>query len=394
MKILCGWCEPAEYKIKNGGLAPALRSMKKRLFFSFIVGLFCARAAHAINDGVDFLELKNTPAPSAIVDASSGVLNLGWFSAPFQTVNPEAAFPGLFKCLRKKEWQFFSLASQSYVIGFAAVDAGYVSTLFAYAFEIQTKRFWEYEKTAPGGKAASIAKNSLSGETVFTSDTCSLKIENNLDQKAHSIDFDCADYNGNRLIAYGSVHEEGSPLVNSREVAKKRIVYTHQNSMCRPDVSVYWNDKLIYFDPDKDFATMDYTVGFHNRHTTWNWSAAGGYATDGTPVAVNFAMDIGTGSNTVPVYWIGRDIYRIERVIYDYDMADPMQEWKIYSPDNSVDLTFQPLGMREGKKDIGILMYDIKQPFGFYNGTIKAMDGKTYTIENMIGIAEKHIARW
>jgi hypothetical protein len=111
-------------------------------------------------------------------------------------------------------------------------------------------------------------------------------------------------------------------------------------------------------------------------------------------VAINFAMDIAEGTNTVPVYWIGGDIYRIQQVIYDYDRADPMKPWRIYSPDTSVDVTFQPLGMRQGKMGIGILMYDLKQPFGFYSGTIKAGDGKTYTIENMVGIAERHVALW
>ena len=164
--------------------------------------------------------------------------------------------------------------------------------------------------------------------------------------------------------------------------------------MYRPDISVSWNDRLIHFDPGRDFAVMDYTVGFHARRTGWNWSAAGGHATDGTPVAINFAMDIDQGTNTVPVYWIGGDIYRIQQVTFDYDIADPMKPWRIYSPDTSVDLTFQPLGMREGKMGIGILMYDLKQPFGFYNGTIKAEDGKTYTIVNMVGIAEKHVALW
>ena len=164
--------------------------------FAFLAALFFAHAAYAINDGVDFLELKTTPAPSAIVDEATGALNLGWFSEPFQIVNPDAAFRGLFKGLRKKEWQFFSFASPQYVIGFAAVDAGYLSTLFAYAFEIQTKNYWNYEKTVPGGKAASIAKNSLNGETIFKSADCSLKIENNLAQKVHTIDFDCADRSG------------------------------------------------------------------------------------------------------------------------------------------------------------------------------------------------------
>jgi hypothetical protein len=368
--------------------------MKKIYFFSFIAGLFFTHAAFAVNDGVDFLELKQTPGLSAIVDISNGSLNLGWFAEPFQIVNPEAAFPGIFKALRKKEWQFFSFVSQQYVICFAVIDTGYLSNFFAFAFDMQTKDYWEYGKAVPCSKASSISKNSLSGSTIFKADNCNLKIENNPDQKAHSIDLDCADANGKRLTAYGTVHEEGSPLVNSREAAPNRIVYTHQNSMCRPAMSVYWNDKLIYFDPGKDFSTMDYTVGFHERYTTWNWSAAGGYATDGTPVAINFAMDIGKGSNTVPVYWIGKNIYRIEQVTFDYDMADPMKEWKIYSPDKSVDLTFQPLGMRENRIGIGILMSDLKQPFGVFCGTIRAKDGKIYTIENMHGIAEQHYAKW
>ncbi len=367
--------------------------MKKRFVLLFILQLLCAPAARGINDGIDFLALKNTPASSAVVDEPGGTVNLGWFTEPFHIVNPEAAFPGICKRLRRKEWQFFLLASQRYMIGFAAIDAGYLSSLFAFAFEMQTKQYWEYETAAPGGRAASISKNSVSGTTIFSSRNCALTIENNLAQKVHRIEFDCTDGKGNRVTAHGQVHEDGPPLVNVREAAENRIVYTHQNSMYRPDMAVSWNGRLIEFNPDTDFAIMDYTVGFHKRYTAWNWAAAGGAATDGTPVAINFAMDIGTGSNTVPVYWIGRELYRIARVQFVYDRADPMKQWKIFSSDKCVDLTFQPLGMREGKMGIGVLWYDLKQPFGLYSGTLKA-GGTTYTIENMVGIAEEHFAGW
>jgi hypothetical protein len=86
--------------------------MKKHFVVWLVFGLLCAPAAHGINDGVDFLALKPAPASSAVVDAPDGTLNLGWFAEPFQIVNPEAAFPGILKKLRRKQWQFFLFASQ------------------------------------------------------------------------------------------------------------------------------------------------------------------------------------------------------------------------------------------------------------------------------------------
>jgi hypothetical protein len=86
-------------------------------------------------------------------------------------------------------------------------------------------------------------------------------------------------------------------------------------------------------------------------------------------------------------------MYRIEGVQFDYDRADPMKQWRIYSPDTSIDLTFRPLGMHQSARGIGPLWYALKQPFGIYSGTIRAGD-TACTIENMVGIAEEHLAKW
>lgn len=256
----------------------------------------------------------------------------------------------------------------------------------------KTGELVECEDNAVFNKSVKISPNSKTGVSTYTSKKITVRIENYLAIGKHRILFDCFDDKGNKLSGNIIVYEDGAPLVNSREVLPKTIVYTHQNSMYRPEGSVVLNDKKIYFNARTDFSTMDFTIGLHTYKTNWNWAAAGGYATDGTKVAINLAKDIGSGTNTVPVYWIDGVIYRASNIIFYYQDID--KKWIIKSPDGAIDLIFEPIGKRAADLNLLVLRTKYTQPIGYFSGTLRDVHGKLYHIEKMIGVAEEHFAKW
>jgi len=361
--------------------------MKFSLLLSALV-LSTISCAYNLNERVDFDRLQCTPQPSAIYDDVQNMYYLGWFDQPFDIIKIHCPL----KRIRKKRWQYFSFASEKHIIGMAVIDLKYACSFFIYDFDVETGELIEFEHNGVIINYAKLSSNSKTGITTYNSKRFDVRIENHLNLGYHTISFDCVDKQGNRLNGNLIVYEAGEPLVNSREVLPKMIVYTHQNSMYRPEGRVVLNGKEIFFNPETDFSTMDYTIGLHTYRTNWNWAAAGGYASDGTKVAINFAKDIGRGTNTVPVYWIDGVIYRVSNIIFYYPDID--KKWIIKSPDGAIDLIFEPIGKRAADINLLVLRTKYTQPIGYFSGTLRDVHGKLYHIEKMIGVAEEHFAKW
>jgi hypothetical protein len=137
---------------------------------------------------------------------------------------------------------------------------------------------------------------------------------------------------------------------------------------------------------------MDYTRGLHSYHTEWNWCSAAGKAEDGTLIAVNFSTPLNGKTGPNSTYWINGKVYRRDDVVFQYE--DILNTWKISSVDGTINLSFEPLGLRSGDVNLGVIVSRFKQPFGIFEGTVTGPDGKVHTVKNMLGVTEEHLAKW
>lgn len=359
-------------------------------FVPVVLGIaLCSCELWVINAGVDFLTRAETPKASCIVEQVSpcaAKIHLGWFTRPFQHPNVMQAKPAVF---REKRWHFVSLAGERFLMGMAVVNVGYMANSFLYVYDIQQDEFIDFTHS---GLAClgHVTENSLSGSSFYTHAGYTLRIKNVGGR--HTAEFDCLDGQGNHVFGSFTVREDGEPLVNSREVLPKQVVYTHQNSQCSASGQVSVNGVVETFDWPDATATMDFTVGHHDYETRWNWASAGGTSTVGARLGVNFAANF-EGGEAVVVYWVDGAIHRIPAI--DFQYADVMQPWRITSPDGGVDLTFTPWGCAEQDISVGdVLQAAFQQPFGRFTGTITDAQGTVHTIDDMVGVTERHLAKW
>lgn len=68
--------------------------------------------------------------------------------------------------------------------------------------------------------------------------------------------------------------------------------------------------------------------------------------------------------------------------------------WTMRSPDGRLDLTFTPFFERVAKTDLKVLSSEVHQMFGRYHGTVYTDGGEPVQIDNLVGWAEEHRARW
>jgi hypothetical protein len=342
----------------------------------------CCRSPRTARN-VDHLSLQTTPASSRIVEKDR--INVGWFNAPF--AHPDIKTGCCSHPLRRKQWQYISLTSERYIVGFSMVNVGYLSTFFLYSFDMRTRSFIEFSDVGPGGGKARIAANSLAGTSSYTAKNIFVSVEKHYSEGYYLATISCGDKKKNSIAGKVRINVSGDPMVNIREIAPGKLVYTHQSTVYRPEGCLVCNGDTIRFNPHTDFAGFDYTQGRHNYTTGWNWAAAGGYAADSTPVGVCFST--GTGV----FYWVNGTIHRVKDIAFNYRNLDSL--WRIASPDSVISLDFAPVGKRTGKINVlGLLRSDYYQPFGIFSGSIRPPGALPIRIGTLRGVTEEHFAKW
>lgn len=71
------------------------------------------------------------------------------------------------------------------------------------------------------------------------------------------------------------------------------------------------------------------------------------------------------------------------------------QPWQITNtdPNLKINLTVQPKGNYAENENLIIVVIDFVQIYGIFQGTIE-LAGRSYEIENSVGIVENHYAKW
>ncbi|MBE2999539.1 DUF2804 domain-containing protein [Nocardiopsis sp. HNM0947] len=173
-----------------------------------------------------------------------------------------------------------------------------------------------------------------------------------------------------------------------------RFQYTskHTARPARGTVRLAGND-IAFTDA---WGVLDHGRGRWPYDTRWNWGAAAG-RTDGRVLGLQFGgtWTRGTGLTENALCVDGR-LHKIgEELDWDYDLAHPMEPWRLHVPGSDrVELTFTPFHERSETTDAGILVNDTTQCFGHYDGTVRTDDGRTIAVHALPGFAEDVHMRW
>jgi hypothetical protein len=87
-------------------------------------------------------------------------------------------------------------------------------------------------------------------------------------------------------------------------------------------------------------------------------------------------------------------VHKLGKINFKYDDKDFKKPWLMTSIDGRLELEFKPFFERVAKTDVGILSSEVHQMFGRYSGVLVTDGGEKIEVNNLIGWAEEHHARW
>ncbi len=321
---------------------------------------------------------------------SEGRLNreaVGWSRYPLHNCNLKGS------PLRKKRWNYWAINTDKYLISATLSNIDYLGLAFVYFIDFETNYYHELTVARPFGRGCVLGD--YVEDDVFFEDT-RMRLAFKTSGNDTVIQVECPNFRGDNLSVNLTVKKPPD----------------HQTL----NVVIPWNERQFQFTSKQNalptegfieigqqrhevkdgFACLDFGRGIWPFNSFWNWANASGKS-NGHIVGLNFGAGWtdGTGMNENGICIDGKLSKISEDLVFDCEPGDYSMPWNIRTElSDKVNVTFEPFFKREAKNKVLIIGSEMAQFFGYFSGTIKDEAGTAYRLENLLGWAEQHQARW
>jgi len=341
---------------------------------------------------VSELKVYKEPELKKAVDLclASGRLNhdaVGWSRRPLHNCNLTGS------PLRKKRWNYWCITTDHFLFSVTLSNIDYMGLAFIYFLDFKSSFFHEKTVIRFFGKGFDLG-NLVADNAVF--EDPQLAISMLTDGPGTTIDVDCPDFQGDQLSADLIIktpvdHETLNVVIPWSE---NRFQFTSKQH-CLPVEGTVKIGKKSY-STTGGYACLDFGRGIWPFSSFWNWAGGSGKSSSYT-IGLNLGAGWtdGTGMNENGIVIDGVLSKISEDLIFDYSSSAFMQPWSIRTPASKmVNLTFTPFFERVAKTNALILRSEVHQMIGRFSGTVQDHNGDSYPVEDLIGWAEEHYARW
>lgn len=332
--------------------------------------------------------------------APDGQPRYGLFEAPPRHINYldydfltplGGAHSRLFKRLRFHQFLFQGLLSPDLVLGWAVIDLRYLSNAFFYVYQPPKSRLKEFSLIQPFSHKTHFSQQPEAGRVLFHKGKNHFSIELAPGRQVAEIALE----SGTQLAVELTEPEQGlSPLCLCTRAGINGWIYTQKQAGLR------CQGQLVHQGQRTDLSSLsmrgvsDFSAGFMQRETFWNWASCAGAAQNGVEVGINFSAGVNETGFTENCYWINGQKHHTHGLNFSYNRRNLRSPWQIATPDGQVNLNFRPEGVRKEKKNYWVLASNFQQLFGTFSGVLKAANGTEVVLENMYGFVEEHYALW
>jgi hypothetical protein len=315
---------------------------------------------------------------------------VGWSRQPLHYCNLKGHWP------RKKRWNYWAVVSRDHLFSVTLSDVDYLGLPFIYLLDFDSKAFAEKTLLKPFAAGIDLLP-AVEEDVVYTDPAMPILMRQN--EQGVQLKIGCPDFDGRPLEVDMQVFvPEGHETLNVViPWSEKQFQFTSKQNTLPAEGTVRWGDETISFDRAETFACLDFGRGIWPFECFWNWSSFSTRLPDGRTVGVNLGAGWtdGTGMNENGLCIDGKLIKLSEDVAFEYNPADYMAPWRLATTvTDRVDLQFEPFFERMAKTDALVIRSEVHQMIGRFHGTLKTDAGETIQIDDAIGWAEDHNARW
>lgn len=313
---------------------------------------------------------------------------IGWSRQPLHRCNLRGHFP------RKKRWDYWCITGDRFLFSATIAHIDYLSLGAAYLLEYDSRRLADRAAVKLLSRKPPMPER-VEGTVAFHQGDTHLVFEqtdDGLHMTVKSRRFAREPLDASIEIKRPREQESLNVVI---PWGRDRFQFTSKQQCLPATGAITWGDEQLTFTPGATFACLDYGRGIWPYRTTWNWAAFSGYS-GGDVVGINMGAKWtdGTGMNENGILLNGRMHKIMEDIVFEYDDRDFMRPWRMRTASSdAVQLEFTPFYDRANAINLLLLSSKTHQMFGHFSGKLH-VDGQTVPIDNILGWAEEHRARW
>jgi hypothetical protein len=341
-------------------------------------------------------EIKN---PGALLDDQGRLNQVGWSRHQLLDCNLENASFYRWKFLQKfrvKRWDYYAVFTPQRFFSATIADLGYAGNIFVYTLDFETLDLHEEGIVVPFGKDILLPRSSAGRRSSFANKQLSLEFL--FDDQVRRLLVSWPGFHDGRGIKadLSLAQPEGQETITIViPIGKKRFYYNTKINCLPASGSIHYGDVTETLRPDSSLGSLDWGRGVWEYTSFWQWASASGFLPDGRTIGLNLGGGFGdTSQATENAFFLDGILQKLDQVVIDYDPGDYLRPWHFADNQGRLTLEFQPFKERVALTRLGIIDSEVHQIFGRYSGYVMGDDGARIEIDNLVGFAEDHKARW
>ena len=337
--------------------------------------------------------------PGPLLKENGCLAQVGWSRQPLLDCNLERAnFYSLrfFQRFRIKRWDYYAVFTPQRFFSATVADLGYAGNIFVYLLDFTTGDLHEEGLVIPLGKGIALPRDSQTGVTEFSNQAVTLRFTAEAGQRKLFVDWP-GFHQGKGIKADLSLDcpPEFESMVITIPIGAKRFYYNRKTNCMPARGVIQYGDVFEELAPTTCLGSLDWGRGVWEYQSFWNWASASGFQADGQTIGLNLGCGFGDLSRaTENCVIFNHRIHKLDQVRFDYQTGDYMRPWIFKDNQGRLDVTFTPFRERIARTNLAVINSEVHQMFGRYNGQVLLDDGQMLAIENLLGFAEEHRARW
>jgi hypothetical protein len=339
--------------------------------------------------------------PGPLLTSNGALAQVGWARQPLLDCNLERAafYPFLkrpFQRFRLKRWDYYAVFTPQRFFSATIADLGYAGNIFVYTLDFVSRQLHEEGLVVPLASGIQLPRNSDQGDSSFAGKGVKLSFRLRPGWRELSVDWPAFhERRGIQAEIRLRCPPEHESMAIVIPIEQKRFYYNRKINCLPAEGVLKYGDIQEQLLPHESIGSLDWGRGVWAYRSFWNWASASAFLPDGRSVGLNMGSGFGDLSAATENCLVlqGR-VHKLDQVKFDYDASDYMKPWRFTDNQGRLALDFTPFVERVARTDLKVIFSEVHQMFGRYSGQATADDGEVIRIENLIGFAEEHHARW
>jgi hypothetical protein len=334
-----------------------------------------------------------------LLDDHGKLTQIGWSPQPLLDCNLEEARFYRVKALQRfriKRWDYYAIFSPRLFFSATIADLGYAGNIFVYAMDHVSGDLHEEGLVVPLSRGITLPRNSNQGESLYEGKGVRLRFEILPEGRQIKVSWpsfhDGRGISANIILRQTPDHESMTIVI---PIGERRFYYNRKINCLPAEGTIQYGDVHESLSPASSLGSLDWGRGVWEYKSFWNWASASGFLQDGQTIGLNLGCGFGDlSAATENCVVLNGKVHKLSDVKFGYDSADYVKPWKFTDSEGRLDLDFVPFKERLAQTNLGIIFSEVHQMFGRYSGTVVTDEGVSIQINNLLGFAEEHQARW